>query len=190
VLLPTLKNIPVSCSEGGLRQDHSVYGIGMTVHERVEQIYLAERENIYGYLLYFGLPPQRAQELAQDSFLKLYLKMSRGETIDNPRAWLYRVAHNFALRSFNRERVFDELDPEFQVAVASPDPERALLERERKTALLKAIQALSPQQRNCLHLRVRGLRYREIADTLGISTSAVGEFLRRATVRLKEALGG
>jgi DNA-directed RNA polymerase specialized sigma24 family protein len=39
-------------------------------------------------------------------------------------------------------------------------------------------------------LRVQGLRYREIAETVGISTSAVGEFLRRAVVRLKEAIDG
>ena len=42
----------------------------MRVHERVEEIYAAERNNIYSYLLYLGVPPQRAQELAQDSFLK------------------------------------------------------------------------------------------------------------------------
>ncbi len=162
----------------------------MNVHERVEQIYEAERDNIYAYLLYFGLPGQRAQELAQDSFLKLYLKMSQGETIGNPRAWLYRVAHNYALRSFEREPVFDELDPDFRVSELSPNPESALIEKQRKTALVEAIRALSPQQRNCLHLRVRGLRYREIAEAIGISTSAVSEFLRRATVRLKEALNG
>jgi len=35
---------------------------------------------------------------------------------------------------------------------------------------------------------VQGLGYREIAEAIGISTSAVGEFLRRATKRLKRAL--
>ena len=53
----------------------------MTVYERVERTYEAERDNIYSYLLYMGLPAARAQELAQDSFLKLYLKMSKGDSI-------------------------------------------------------------------------------------------------------------
>lgn len=162
----------------------------MTVHERVEQIYEAERDSIYHYLLYFGVPAGRAQELAQDSFLKLYLKMSKGEEIENPRAWLFKVAHNFALRFHEREPAFDELDANFQAREASPDPERALILRQRREALQDAIRALSPQQRNCLHLRVKGLRYREIADVIGISTSAVGEFLRRAVTRLKEAMDG
>lgn len=157
----------------------------MTVHEAVEQIYEAERDSIYSYLLYFGVPPQRAQELAQDAFLKLYLKMQEGEVIENHRAWLYRVAHNLALREYRREPVFDELDPQ---SGEPANQERALIEQQRRSALIKAVQSLSPQQRNCLHLRVQGLRYREIADTVGISTSAVGEFLRRAVLRLKEAV--
>lgn len=160
----------------------------MTVRERLDQIYVAERERIYSYLLYFGVPPQRAQELAQDSFLKLYLKTQRGEEVENPRAWLYRVAHNFALRYYRREPAFDELGPNFESPHAAPDPERALMDDQRRTALVRAMRELSPQQRNCLHLRVEGLRYREIAEVMGISTSAVGEFLRRAVTRLKEVM--
>jgi RNA polymerase sigma-70 factor (ECF subfamily) len=160
----------------------------MSVDERVEEIYVAERDNIYSYLLYRGVSPQRAQELAQDTFLKLYLKMSKGEVVENPRAWLYRVAHRFALRHHQRDPVFDEIDPNTELQEPRPDAESGLIQRQRRAALWAAIRALSPQQRNCLHLRVRGLRYREIAETVGISTSSVGEFLRRATVRLKEAL--
>jgi RNA polymerase sigma-70 factor, ECF subfamily len=160
----------------------------MTVHEQVERIYEAERDNIYSYLLYLGVAAPRAQELAQDAFLKLYLKMSRREPIENPRAWLYRVAHNLALRVHAREPVFDELDPNSNVPEGVADAESALIDRQRGAALAGAIRGLSPQQRNCLHLRVQGLRYREIADVLGIGTSAVGEFLRRAVVRLKEVM--
>ena len=162
----------------------------MTVQERVEQIYQDERERIYAYLVQFGLPAAGAQELTQDTFLRLYLEMQKGDSIENPRAWLYRVAHNLALRSRERESRFERLDPEWGHADHRPDPERALLERSQQFALHRAVLDLSPQQRNCLHLRVQGLRYREIAETLGISTSAVSEFLRRAAVRLKEAVNG
>lgn len=158
----------------------------MRLQERVEEIYEAERDNIYAYLLCFRIPAGPAQELTQDTFLKLYQKMAKGEEIENPRAWLYRVAHNFALRFYEREPVFDELDPNSPPAESSPDPERSMIDQQRRSALLRAMSDLSPQQRNCLELRVKGLRYREIADVIGISTSAVGEFLRRAVARLKE----
>jgi RNA polymerase sigma-70 factor (ECF subfamily) len=160
----------------------------MSVNERLEEIYVAERNHIYMYLLYCGVPPQRAQELAQDSFLKLYLKMSRGEAVENPRAWLYQVAHHSAIRHHQREPVFDQIDASIRLAEPSMDPENALIDRQRSLALVAAVRDLSPQQRNCLHLRAQGLRYREIATTIGISTSSVSEFLRRAVVRLKEVL--
>ena len=160
----------------------------MSIQERLESIYVAERNHIYMYLLYCGVPPQRAQELAQDSFLRLHMRMSEGEPIENPRAWLYRVAHNSARRHHMREPVFDQMDPDIGIAGSAPDPETALIEQERRSAVVAAVRDLSPQQRNCLHLRAQGLRYREIAETMGISSSAVGEFLRRAVVRLKEAL--
>jgi RNA polymerase sigma-70 factor, ECF subfamily len=160
----------------------------MSAHERLEQIYEAERNPIFTYLLYCGVPPQRAQELAQDSFLKLYLKMSRGGIVENPRAWLYQVAHNSALRHHQREPVFDQIGSDLRLAEPSMDPESALIYRQRRLALAAAVRDLSPQQRNCLHLRAQGLRYREIAAAIGISTSAVSEFLRRAVVRLKEVL--
>ena len=160
----------------------------MSVHERVEEIYVTERGNIYAYLLYCGVPPQRAQELAQDSFLQLYRKLSKGEPVENPRAWIYRVAHNAAVRYHQREPVFDEIDANTRLPDEVSDPERVLLDRQRRAALVAAIRGLSPQQRNCIHLRVQGMQYREIAETIGISTSAVGEFLRRAVARLKEVL--
>jgi RNA polymerase sigma-70 factor, ECF subfamily len=162
----------------------------MTIHERMEEIYETERESIYSYLLGLRVPPGRAQELTQDSFLKLYLKMSRDEHVENPRAWLYRVAHNFALRFHQREPVFDELGANFAMDDPANDPENRLIELQRHSALVQAIRCLSPQQRNCLHLRVKGLRYREIGEVIGISTSAVGEFLKRAVTRLKEAMDG
>jgi RNA polymerase sigma-70 factor (ECF subfamily) len=164
----------------------------MTLHETVEQIYEAEREHLYAYLLYFGVRPQRAQELVQDSFLKLYRRMEKGEVIESPKAWLYRVAHNLALRDYTREPRFDELAPDLAAGedTRGSDVEQGAIDSQRKAALIQAVRALSPQQRNCLHLRAQGLRYREIAEVVGISTSAVGEFLRRATVRLKEVLDG
>jgi RNA polymerase sigma-70 factor (ECF subfamily) len=160
----------------------------MSVHERMEEIYVAERTHIYTYLLYCGVPPQRAQELAQDSFLKLYVKMSRGEAVEHPRAWLYQVAHYSAIRHHQREPVFDQIASNIPLAEPSLDPESSLIDHQRRLAVVAAVRDLSPQQRNCLHLRAQGLRYREIAATIGISTSAVSEFLRRAVVRLKEVL--
>ena len=51
-----------------------------------------------------------------------------------------------------------------------------------------AIAQLPQRQRECLHLRAEGLRYREIAEVLGITTSGVSESLKRAVLRLMNEL--
>ena len=66
------------------------------------------------------------------------------------------------------------------------DPESELLEQERMLRFHHAVEGLSEQQKRCLFLRMEGLRYPEIGAALGISSSAVGEFLRRAMARLKK----
>jgi RNA polymerase sigma-70 factor (ECF subfamily) len=63
-----------------------------------------------------------------------------------------------------------------------------LIEREKLLRMHRAVETLSPQQRQCLHLRAEGLRYREIADSIGVSVSTVSEFLERALVRLRKAV--
>jgi RNA polymerase sigma-70 factor (ECF subfamily) len=66
--------------------------------------------------------------------------------------------------------------------------EEDLLERERLEQLSGAWKTLSPQQQQCLHLRAEGLRYREIAETMGLSISSVREFLSRAILRLQKVV--
>ena len=63
-----------------------------------------------------------------------------------------------------------------------------MIEREKLLRMHRAAETLSPQQRQCLHLRAEGLRYQEIADTIGVSVSTVSEFLKRAIVRLRKAV--
>lgn len=159
----------------------------MGLPETVEEIYEAERDNLYSYLLYLRVPAPQAQELTQEAFLKLHLKMNDGAAILNAKAWLYKVAYHLAARHYRGEPRFDPLEADFSVAADQLNPEARLIDRERMAILDRSIRELSPQQRNCLYLRGQGLRYREIAEIIGVRTSTVSVFLQRAITRLKEA---
>lgn len=158
------------------------------LHEQVGRLFEESREDVYRYLLTLGLHPPQAQEAAQEVFLRLYATLRKGEDVRNPRAWIFRVAHNLGLKVRAREAAVTSFDPDLENRMASrePDPEHGLIERERALRLHRAVEALSDQQRRCLYLRMEGLRYPEIGSALGISTSAVGEFLRRAIARLRK----
>jgi RNA polymerase sigma-70 factor (ECF subfamily) len=161
----------------------------LTLQDQVAQLFLETREDVYRYLLSLGLYPPQAQEGAQEVFLRLYATLRKGEKIQNPRAWIFRVAHNLGLKIRAQEHTGAPFDAnlESQIADSSLNPEQSLLEREQALRFHKAIERLSDQQRRCLFLRLEGLRYPEIASALGISASAVGEFLRRALARLKKS---
>jgi RNA polymerase sigma-70 factor (ECF subfamily) len=171
---------------GLVRQRRAV----VTLQDEVAQLFEEARDDVYRYLLTLGLYPPEAQEAAQEVFLRLYATLKKGELIRNRRAWIFRVAHNLGLKIRAQQKGEEPFDAglESRLAGATADPERSLLERERGLRFQAAIEALSEQQRRCLYLRLEGLRYPEIAAALGISASAVGEFLRRAIVRLKKAI--
>ena len=161
---------------------------GTSLQDQVSRLFEQARDDVYRYLLTLGLYPPQAQEAAQEVFLRLYAAQRKGEEIQNPRAWIFRVAHNLGLKIRARQSSEEPFNPELRAPsiTLAPTPESELLERERMARFHSAIQGLSEQQRRCLFLRMEGLRYPEIGSALGISASAVGEFLRRAMVRLKK----
>jgi RNA polymerase sigma-70 factor (ECF subfamily) len=81
------------------------------------------------------------------------------------------------------------LDPGLEAAMTDrgPGPEARVLQRERTARVGAALAELSPQQLRCLYLRAEGLRYKEIAETLGVGVSTVSQFLTRAIARLRRA---
>jgi len=157
------------------------------LQEQVTRLFEEARNDVYRYLLTLGLRPPQAQEATQEVFLRLYATLQKGETIHNPRAWIFRVAHNHGLKVRARQDSELPFDPELDSSLLAhaADPEKEMVERQRLAHFHRAVQNLSDQQRRCLFLRMEGLRYPEIGAALGISASAVGEFLRRAMERLR-----
>jgi len=160
---------------------------GTKLREQVTLLFEEARGDVYRYLLTLGIRPPQAQEATQEVFLRLYATLRKGEEIRSPRAWIFRVAHNHGLKVRARQDWELPFDPELDTSLVShsADPEKELVERERLERFHRAIENLSEQQRRCLFLRMEGLRYPEIGTALGISASAVGEFLRRAMERLR-----
>jgi RNA polymerase sigma-70 factor (ECF subfamily) len=157
------------------------------LQEQVTRLFESARGDVYRYLLTLGIHPPQAQEATQEVFLRLYATLRKGEEIRNPRAWIFRVAHNHGLKIRARQDTELPFAPELDTSLIanSSDPEKELVERERLLHFHRAVENLSEQQRRCLFLRMEGLRYPEIGAALGISASTVGEFLRRAMERLR-----
>jgi RNA polymerase sigma-70 factor (ECF subfamily) len=162
----------------------------MTGHqEQVTRAFEDSRGDVYRYLLTFGLSPPQAQEGAQEVFLRLHVALEKGDVIQNTRAWIFRVAHNLGIDMRSMDQPLP-IEPEIERGLrdTARGVELDLIERERMDQLSRAWKTLSAQQQRCLYLRAEGLRYREIAEAMGISISSVREFLSRAVSRLQRAV--
>lgn len=157
-------------------------------HEQsIGVLYESSRLDVFRYLRALGLNPDAAQDLAQEAFVRLVAAMRGGQRIEQPRAWVFRVAHNLAMDHRQQQSRVSQ-DPT-QLALlrdGSMDAERELIRQEKMDGFQQAVGRLSAQQRQVLELRAAGLKHREIAELLGIQISTVGEFLRRAIAGLKK----
>jgi RNA polymerase sigma-70 factor (ECF subfamily) len=154
----------------------------------VTGLYRELRKPLLRYLVCLGLSADEAQDTVQDAFLSLHRHLASGASQENIRSWVFRVAHNQARnrQSSYHRRFGESLAVEIDVMLDRKSPEQVVLEKEKFRQLGKAIRQLTDSERGCLLLRAGGLRYREIGDVLGISTSTVGETVCRAIKKLAE----
>ena len=125
-----------------------------------------------------------AEDLAQDVFLRLYGELRKGKAIDNPRAWMFCVLRHDIGKERSRlaaEVVDGDLvmQRSEEIAAAGEDPEHDDLSR--------LLSVLTPREQEVMILRMASLKYREIAEKLGISSSAVNALLARAIQKLRKA---
>ena len=159
----------------------------MTIEEQFQALYSEAREDVYHYLLTFQLDPASAQDATQEVFLRLYSAWKNNDEIRNPRAWVFRVAHNLGLTIRKRSARWEPVE-ETGLPSGAADPEQRTLHRQRQLRIAEALKELSSQQRQVLHLRAEGLKYHEIADAIGVRVSTVSTFLTRALTRLRKAI--
>ncbi|MGC1256082.1 MAG: sigma-70 family RNA polymerase sigma factor [Candidatus Acidiferrales bacterium] len=147
------------------------------------------------YALSLGLSLHDAEEVIQEVFLALFGHLQLGKSRRNLRGWIFRVAHNLALkRRAANKRLQDKLGTDASVIDglldAAPNPEERMASGQEMGRLQTTFRALPEQDRWCLTLRAEGLRYREIATTLGISLGSVSISLARSLARLRSASQG
>jgi RNA polymerase sigma-70 factor, ECF subfamily len=146
------------------------------------------RDPLFRYLASFGLAFPDSEEVLQEVFLSLFQHLDRGKPHDNIRGWLFRVAHNLALKK--RCRTHQDSEARADVGAAAfaidpaPNPEDQMLNNQTQRRLLAVVEALPEQDRRCLFLRAEGLRYREITEILDMSLGAVSLSLARSLARI------
>ena len=136
------------------------------------------RGRLLRYVLTFGVPTHDGEEIIQEVFLALFRHLQRGRSRKNLRGWIFRVAHNLALKQRHaNHKVWNAAESDKTIAARQIDPglnpEEQMAGGQRQEQLRAILRALPQQDQRCLYLRAEGLRYRQIAEVLGMSLGAV-----------------
>jgi RNA polymerase sigma-70 factor (ECF subfamily) len=172
--------------------------------ECFEELFLAHYGRIVAVLVRLLGDWSRAEDLANEVFLKLYRRplpahkepRSRGKKASlqapdaNVAGWLYRTAMNLgidALRSSARRRQYEQA-----AALAEAESHRGedafdqALRAERQHRVRAVLAELKPLQAQLLVLRANGHPYKELADALSIEPGSVGTLLARAEAAFED----
>jgi RNA polymerase sigma-70 factor (ECF subfamily) len=164
------------------------------IEDEIIELFDHLRDGLLRYVVSLGLGAHDAEDVIQEVFLSLFRHLRLGRSRSNLRGWVFRVAHNLALKHRQRtqrrqsrgvaaeEALENHVDP-------AANPEEQLAKNQQQRHLLLAVAALSEPDQLCLRLRAEGLRYREIADVLEMSLGAVAKSLARSMERLMRVEG-
>ncbi|RLS85674.1 MAG: sigma-70 family RNA polymerase sigma factor, partial [Planctomycetota bacterium] len=162
------------------------------VQEEFQKLYAAHGRAVWAVAYARSMNAETANDILQESFLRLWREMLKGLVIRQMRAWLIRVARNLsedvARGSFQRNGTFG---PEMFETIGSKtaQPDVRMETQELHQQLREGLQEIAPQDREILTMRY-ALDYEvpDIAKALELQPSAVHMRLSRARIRLAEIL--
>jgi len=149
-----------------------------------ESLFYAHWTPIYHLFLRMVVDPAEAEDLALETFFRLYQHHPVPGDEFNTRGWLQKVATNLALqsiRSFKRREHY-EITAGKNALEQAPEnqPFEILAEKEDQRFARLVLAQMNPRQSQLLVLRHSGMAYKDIASALSLSPTSIGPLLLRA----------
>lgn len=149
-----------------------------------EALFVEHWPHVYRLLFRLVGDPAEAEDLALETFFRLYQRHPSPQKEFNLGGWLHRVATNLGLhsiRSFKRRERY-ELAAGKGALEELPEnrPAEILAQEEERRLARLALAKMKKRRAHLLILRYSGLKYKEIAEALGLSPTSIGPLLLRA----------
>jgi RNA polymerase sigma-70 factor, ECF subfamily len=152
----------------------------MTSSEAAQGLFEAHGAAVYRFAVVLARHHQDAEDVVQETFLKLLRHLEAGGDVTNLRGWLFTVAAHAAR---DRQRRRGRWVPWRPAHDAQVPPPMLPDEDGRLKGARDALRQLPERDRLLLALRAQGLSYREIATAARIKPASVGRLLARAVAR-------
>jgi RNA polymerase sigma-70 factor (ECF subfamily) len=151
--------------------------------ESFRTLFEKHKDMVYSIALRYTGDTAAAQDIAQDTFLKLFSTIGSFRGDSSFDAWLYRTVVNCCFDQKRRTRRLTPLLGEILSMLRTPDVSALdeILRAEMSTQVKSVVASLAPDQRMVVVLRyTQGLSYDEIAAILGCAVGTVASRLNRA----------
>ena len=152
------------------------------------ELYHRARAAVYGLALSYLKHAHDAEDVTQDTFVRIWENAPRYRPQGTPLAWILAVARNLSLMKLRERGKTEELEPESWERLAADSP---LVTVEDRQVLRAALEGLTDEERQVVTLHaVTGWKHKEIAHLLDLPLSTVLSKYRRALQKLRTILEG
>jgi RNA polymerase sigma-70 factor (ECF subfamily) len=154
----------------------------LTTTPQFDAVFLAHWQKVYRIALRLVGDDAEAQDLALETFWRLYQKPSSVRN-ENLLGWLYRVVTNLglnALRARKRRATHEWSAGRRCLEQNVDDPQQAAEANEERERVRAILAEMDERQAQLLWLRHSGMKYAELADALGVSINSLGTLIARA----------
>jgi RNA polymerase sigma-70 factor (ECF subfamily) len=161
-------------------------------------IYEEESDSLFRFCLIRTSDRERALELTQESFARMWQAVVAEKPIDNPKAYLYVVARHLIIdwyrkhKSVSLERIVARTEDEDGTPPLEVPDAEAMRQMEVDADASRALDALreiEPQYREVIFLRFfEGMQPHEIADIMGVNSNIVSIRITRGLEALRRAM--
>ena len=179
-------------TEGDALAEETAWVLAAQAGDRDAFAKLVERywEQLHRWLIQLTHDRHRAEDLTQETFLKVLANLPSFRAGSNFRAWVFRIAHNNFVNLKRADRKQTQPWADEPADTVSPSSETIASDREFLRAVQGAVDALGPEFRSALLLRAEeGLSFREVAQVLQITEETARWRVFKARQRLVAHLG-
>ena len=163
-----------------------------------EQLIIRHKNKVYAYISLYIRDQALAEDIFQDTFLKVIQSVKSGRYYDNGKflSWVMRIAHNLIIDHFRRIKQMNtisndnyESDIFNSTRFAEDNVEDDLVKRQIQKDVRKLINHLPDDQREVVILRhYAGLSFKEIADITDVSINTALGRMRYALINLRKLM--
>lgn len=156
--------------------------------KKFNRIYELYKDDIYGYLVYMAKDKELAEDLTQETFLKIYIGLRKFKNSCSEKTWCLTIARNTFL-SYARKKqpvLLEEQMLEQSREEYANTPEEQVIQKEKGECIKLVLMSMKEFDRTIILLRdYENLSYDEMAISLGITVSSVKGKLYRAREKYK-----